>query len=328
MVRSSRPVRALAAVAGLLLLAGCASRPVSGALSQDASPPGATAPGSTAPGSAAHALPDADGATVDPATGLAPTVDGYWLVSATPQPTSVRSVDYRFQVLAPDGSAVTTFLGGTGTARVYAVRSDLNGLRRTVPTDLGEGVWSARLGELDPGLWRIFVAFTPNGDPGPSGRPPSLLLSRTLTVPGAPETSPLDPVSPTDSVDGLTVALSGTAVAGRPEEFRIHVTRPTVEGMAPMTRTVDVPVRTLRPEDGAYAQLTAVRAGDLALAPFTPAGSATVTAKGPDGGPSAAFRGRFPSAGDWRLFVRFRTGDGTSDGQEHTATFTVRVRSR
>jgi hypothetical protein len=166
------------------------------------------------------------------------------------------------------------------------------------------------------------VAFTPTSDPGPSGRPPSLLLSRTLTVPGTAETSPLDPVSPTDAVDGLTVALDGTAVAGRPAEFRIRVTRPTVEGIAPMTRTVDVPVDTLQPEDGAYAQLTAVRSGDLALAPFTAAAPAA-PADGALGGPSAAFRGSFPSAGDWRLFVRFRT-----DGQEHTATFTVPVRSR
>lgn len=287
-----------AAVGGLLLLAGCGVQP-DGA-------PAAPTPGVTAPAAAAAAA-------VDPATGLAASADGYWLVSATPQPASVTAVDYRFQLLAPDGSAMTTFLGGPDTARVYAVRSDLTGLRRIVPTDLGEGVWSAALGELDPGLWRVFVAFTPSSDPGRSGRPPRLLLSRTLLVPGAPEISPLDPVSPTASVDGLSVRLEGQAVAGRPAVLRVRVSRPTAEG----TRTVDVPVTALEPLDGGYAQLTAARAGDLALAPFT----ALTPAVGMTGGPAAAFRGTFPSAGDWRVFVQFRT-----DGQPHTATFTVPVR--
>jgi hypothetical protein len=306
---------AVPAVAALLLLAGCASQPGPSALSQDASPPGANAsavsPGTVSPDAAG------DSAGVDPATGLASTLDGYWLVSATPEPTSVGPVDYRFQVLAPDGSAVTSFLGGDDTARVYAVRSDLTGLRRAVPTDLGEGVWGAQLGELDPGLWRIYVSFTPNSNPGPSERPPSLTLSRTLDVPGDAETSPLDPESPTASVDGLKVRLSGTAVAGRPAVFRVHVARPTLEGMPPMQRTVDVPVGSLESVDGAYAQMTAVRSGNLALAPFT----ALTPAAGGTGGPSVSFRGTFPSAGDWRVFVQFR-----SDGQDHTATFTVRVR--
>ena len=304
------PVVRSSAAAVLLLLAGCAAQPLR-APSQDASPPSATGPAGSG------TVPAVAGTPVDPATGLAASADGYWLVSATPQPTSVRSVDYRFQVLAPDGSAVTSFLGGGDTARVYAVRSDLTGLRRTVPADLGEGVWGAQLGELDPGQWRIYVAFTPNSNPGPSGRPPRLLLSRTLLVPGTPETSPLDPVASTSSVDGLLVRLTGRAVAGRPSVLRMSVSRPTVEGTPPLTRTVDVPVDALEPLDGAYGQLTAVRSGNLALAPFT----ALTPAVGMTGGPSAAFRGTFPSAGDWRVFVQFRT-----DGQEHTATFTVPVR--
>ncbi|MHA6758761.1 hypothetical protein [Streptacidiphilus sp. PAMC 29251] len=315
----------MTAAAGLLLLAACAAQP-GATRSQDAPPPQASAtssssaavlPDSAAGSAAGSALGSASGPGVNPATGLASSADGYWLVSATAEPTAVRSIDYRFQVLAPDGSAVSSFLGGDDTARVYAVRSDLTGLRRTVPDNLGEGVWSASLGELDPGLWRIFVAFTPNSNPGPSGRPPRLLLSRTLTVPGTAETSPLDPVSATASVDGLTLHLGGRPVAGRAAVLRLTVTRPTVQGMAPNQRTVEVPVGSLEPLDGAFAQLTAARAGDLALAPFT----ALTPAIGTTGGPSVTFRGTFPEPGDWRVFVQFRT-----EGQEHTATFTVRVR--
>lgn len=313
--RWSPVARTLPAAAGLLLIAACAAQASGGTVSQDAPLPGATA--ATTPGRAAADL--ATAAAVDPATGLDASAAGYWLVSATPQPTAVGPVDYRFQVLAPDGSAVTSFLGGADTARVYAVRSDLTGLRRTVPTDLGEGVWEAQLGELEPGLWRIFVAFTPNSKPDPSGHPPRLLLSRTLTVPGGTETGTLDPASDTVSVDGLTVRLAGDPVAGRPTVFRVTVSRPTVRGLPPHTRTVDQPVDTLEPLDGAYAQLTAARSGDLALAPFTPLNPAV----GMTGGPSVAFRGAFPGAGDWRVFVQFR-----ADGKEHTAAFTVPVRSR
>ncbi|MFC1411096.1 hypothetical protein ACEZCY_18920 [Streptacidiphilus sp. N1-12] len=271
----------LAAAAGLLL-AGCAAPPDAARSPSQDMPPAAAVLSAAAP-----------------TTGLSASAGGYWLVSATPEPTAVRAVDYRFQVLAPDGSAVTSFLGGDDSARVYAVRSDLTGLRRTVPANLGEGVWSARLGELDPGLWRIYVAFAPDGGPGSR-----LLLSRTLTVPGPGETSPLDPVSATASVDGLTLRLGGRPVAGRPALLRLTVTRPAVQ---------------LEPLDGGYAQLTAVRDGDLALAPFTPLTPALAMA----GGPTAEFRGRFPEPGAWRVFVQFRT-----EGQQHTATFTVRVRSR
>ncbi|MFC1421019.1 hypothetical protein [Streptacidiphilus cavernicola] len=312
----TRTAPALAACAALLLAAGCAAQPASAPAAQDAASSGANAAGSN---TAARAAAAAAATTADPATGLDASADGYWLVSATPEPTAVRSVDYRFQVLAPDGSAVTSFLGGADTARVYAVRSDLTGLRRTVPVDLGEGVWSAQLGELDPGQWRIYVAFTPNSNPGPTGLPPRLLLSRTLLVPGTPEISPLDPASPTASVDGLLVRLTGQAVAGRPAVLRMSVSRPTVQGVPPMTRTVNVPVNTLEPLDGGYGQLTGVHAADQALAPFT----ALTPAVGMTGGPSAEFRGTFRSAGDWRVFVQFRT-----DGQDHTAMFTVPVRSR
>jgi hypothetical protein len=317
--------------ASLLLLAACAAHPAdSGARSDDAAVPNRVTAAAQGAGVAAGAgagtiagtgigpgTPSA-APSIDPAGGLAPSADGYWLVSATPEPTAVRSVDYRFQVLAPDGSAVTSFLGGPGTARVYAVRSDLTGMRRTVPADLGEGVWSAALGELDPGLWRIYVAFTPNSNPGPAGRPRKLLLSRTLLVPGTPETSPLEPPSATASVDGLTVTLRGTPVVGRPTVLRLTMTRTTVDSHGPL-RGTGVPVDTLEPLDGAYAEVTAARADDLALAAFTPLGRASAAATG---GPGLAFRGVFTEAGDWRLFVHFRT-----DGQDHTASFTVPIRS-
>lgn len=317
------PVAHTASLAGLLLLAACTAQPVgNGAQSHDASVPNRStaapvlAPAAHAPGSATSpGLPTADPST-DAAGGLAASGSGFWLVSATPQPSSVRAVDYRFQVLAPDGSAVTSFLGGDDTARVYAVRADLTGLRRAVPTNLGEGVWAAALGELDPGQWRIYVQFTPNSNPGPSGRPPDLLLSRTLLVPGVPETSPLDPPSDTASVDGLTVTLTGDPVVGRPTVLRLAVSHKMVQGHHPV-RTTLVPVDYLEPVDGAFAQVAAVHADDLALAAFTPLDPATA----PTGGPGLTFRGVFTQGGSWRLFVRFHTG-----GQEHVATFTVPVR--
>jgi hypothetical protein len=296
------PIARLVPAAGLLL-AACAAQPTtSGSLPGHApSTPALTplaVPAAESPAPAAVAGP-----TVT-AAGLAVTAGGYWLDSVGEQPTgAVRSFNYLFRVLAPDGSAVTTFRGGPGTARAYLVRSDLTGFRRVAPADLGEGVWSAPLGELDPGRWRVYLAFTPSTSRLPPGRSADLLLGRTLQVPGAWETSPLDPPSDTASVDGYTLRLSGSPAAGRPADLRL---------------TLDAPAGSSRPEplDGAAGQLTAVHPGDLALVPFTPLP-----------GQGLAFRGTFPEPGDWRLFVQFRTDrQGATGYDDHTAVLTVTVR--
>jgi hypothetical protein len=299
------PVARLVPAAGLLL-AACAAQPTTSHSLPDQSPaltplavPAADSADRAAAGPAAPAGP-----TVS-AAGLAVTSGGYWLESVTEQPTgAVRSLNYLFRVLAPDGSAVTTFRGGPDTARAYLVRSDLTGFRRVVPADLGEGVWSAPLGEVDPGRWRVYLAFTPSTSRLPPGRSADLLLGRELQVPGAWETSPLDPPSDTASVDGFTLHLTGTPTAGRPVVLRLAVDAPTGSGRP-------------QPLDGAPAQLTAVHPGDLALVPFTPLP-----------GQGFAFRGTFPEAGDWRLFVQFRTDrqDAGAGVDGHTAVLTVTVR--
>ncbi|WP_052432521.1 hypothetical protein [Streptacidiphilus carbonis] len=294
------PIARLLPAVGLLLLAGCAAQPATG----DApAVPGARLPGTPGSFQSPRSPEPTAGAPAGPTVttaGLAVTAGGYWLDSVTEQPTgAVRSLDYLFRVLAPDGSAVTTFRGGPDTARAYAVRSDLTGFRRVVPAGLGEGVWSAPLGELDPGRWRIYLSFAPSTSRQPAGRSGRLLLGRSLQVPGAWETSPLDPPSDTASVDGFTVHLSGSPVAGRPVVLRLSVDAPP--GSSPTV-----------PLDGAPAQLTAVHPGDLALVPFTPLP-----------GRGTAFRGTFPEAGDWRLFVQFRTERRNGD---HTAALTVTVR--
>lgn len=303
------PIARLVPAAGLLLLTACAAQPTTSGSVPDRDP--ALTP-LAVPAAESPAPPAPDGPTVT-AAGLAVTAGGYWLESVGEQPTgAVRSLNYLFRVLAPDGSAVTTFRGGPNTARAYLVRSDLTGFRRVVPADLGEGVWSAPLGEVDPGRWRVYLAFTPSSSRLPQGRSADLLLGRALQVPGAWETSPLDPPSDTAPVDGYTLHLSGSPTAGRPVVLHL---------------TVDAPAggEPLRPLDGAPAQLTAVHPGDLALVPFTPLP-----------GQGIAFRGTFPEAGDWRLFVQFRTvrqnaGADASAGagagfDDHTAVLTVTVR--
>ncbi|MFC1440930.1 hypothetical protein ABUW04_21960 [Streptacidiphilus sp. N1-10] len=302
------PIARLVPAVGLLL-AACAAQPTTSGSPSDRTP--AVAPAAVP---AAESPAPADGPTIS-AAGLAVTAGGYWLESVGEQPTgAVRSLDYLFRVLAPDGSAVTTFRGGPDTARAYLVRSDLTGFRRVVPADLGEGVWSAPLGEVDPGRWRVYLAFAPSSSRLPPGRSADLLLGRALQVPGAWETSPLDPPSDTASVDGYTLRLSGSPAAGRPVVLRLAVEAPA--GSDP-----------LRPLDGAPAQLTAVHPGDLALVPFTPLP-----------GRGIAFRSTFPEAGDWRLFVQFRTArqgtaaaaaagtDAAAGFDDHTAVLTVTVR--
>ncbi|MET9220307.1 hypothetical protein ABZX65_16280 [Streptomyces sp. NPDC003300] len=240
------------------------------------------------------------------ANGLSADRDGYRLVSPDARLPSGAPATYRFSVTAPGGRPLTAFaLDQTQRMHFYAVRSDLTGFQHVHPGMAKDGTWTARLAALAPGAWRFFASFTPDAGPG---KGTDVVLSRTVTVPGtASSPVPLPAPKTSATVDGYTVTVKGDIMAG----------------MAGMAHTLAVtvtrngrPVTDLQPYLGTYAHLTAFHTGDLAFAHLHP----TTAVNGDHGGPELAFHAELPTAGDWRLFLQFRT-----QGTLHTAALTLRA---
>ncbi|MEV6006488.1 hypothetical protein AB0M29_06745 [Streptomyces sp. NPDC051976] len=230
------------------------------------------------------------------------TSAGYRFVSADSRLTAGHPVAYRFRVTGPEGGPVTAFaVEQTERLHFYAVRSDLTGFQHVHPVMAADGTWTAGLAALAPGGWRVFATFTPADGPG---KGEDFVLSRTVTVPGAATAAPLPPAASTTTVDGYTLTVRGEVRAGMAAPLTVAFSK---DGK---------PVTDLQPYLGTYAHLTAFRAGDLAFAHLHP----TTAADGTPGGPELTFHAELPAAGDWRLFVQFRTG-----GTLHTAALTVRA---
>ncbi|WP_329373044.1 hypothetical protein OG896_38800 [Streptomyces sp. NBC_00669] len=285
-----------------LALAGCGS-------SGDA----ASAPaGSTAPSTAA-ATPSSVGSAHDGPTmpgmdhmaggdGLSAAMDGYQLTSATRTLPAGRPGAYRFTVTGPDGRPVTDFaVDQTKRLHFYAVRSDLTGFQHLHPVMAADGTWTADLAELKPGAWRMFASFTPGSGPG---KGTAFVLSRTVAVPGPATMAALPAPAPSVRVDGYTVAVAGGLMAGMEHPLTVTITK------------AGKPVTDLQPYLDSYAHLTAFHQGDGAFAHLHP----TARVDGDHGGPQLSFHAELPSAGDWRLFLQFRTA-----GTLHTAALTLDV---
>ncbi|MER6474191.1 hypothetical protein [Streptomyces collinus] len=310
MTASTRPTprnRALAtaclAAALTLTLAACGS---TGGPSHDSSTRGTHhggTPAATAPaghGSAMSGMPGMG--TSAGGDGLADSADGYRLTGPDATLPAGRTAPYRFTITGPDGKPVTRFAPEqTKRMHFYAIRSDLTGFQHLHPTMAADGTWTAEPAPLAPGSWRVFASFTPGGG---SGGGKDLVLSRAVTVPGEATTTALPPAAHSTRVDGYTVTVSGEPMAGMAHPLTARVTK----GGEPVTD--------LQPYLDTYAHLTAFHRGDAAFAHLHP----TTPVHGEHGGPELSFHAELPTAGDWRLFLQFRTG-----GRLHTAALTLRV---
>ncbi|WP_333772722.1 hypothetical protein [Streptomyces sp. IBSBF 3136] len=310
MIASTRPTprkRALtaagAAAALTLALAACGSSADS---SHDSSMPGMHHGGSASPttpaghGSSMSGMPGMGRSVTG--DGLTDSVEGYRFTSPDATLKAGRAAPYRFTITGPDGKAVTRFAPEqTKRMHFYAVRSDLTGFQHLHPTMAPDGTWTAEPAALAPGSWRMFASFTPGGG---SGEGEDFVLSRTVTVPGEATSAALPPAAHSTRVDGYTVTVSGEPMAGMPHPLAVRITK---DGK---------PVTDLQPYLDTYAHLTAFHRGDAAFAHLHP----TTTAHGDHGGPGLSFHADLPTAGDWRLFLQFRTG-----GKLHTAALTLRV---
>ncbi|MGW5355704.1 hypothetical protein ACWERV_34960 [Streptomyces sp. NPDC004031] len=265
--------------------------------------------GSSVPGTHHHAMPSAsmpagmpgmDG-TADSGGGLSDASGGYRMTSATAEGMPGMAMPYRFTITGPEGRAVTSFaVEQTKRLHFYAIRSDLTGFQHLHPAMAADGTWTAALPALAPGAWRLFATFTPSA--GEQG----LVLSRTLTVPGAAHATPLPRPAASAEADGYTVSVRADLTAGKAGPLTVAVARS------------GAPVTDLEPYLGTYAHLTAFHAGDQALAHLHP--ESAVPAGGGKGGPELAFHAELPEPGEWRLFLQFRAG-----GALHTAALTLHV---
>ncbi|MFD5081784.1 hypothetical protein ACFWOG_03975 [Kitasatospora sp. NPDC058406] len=329
MTHHSRPhahprARALALAAGAAALAvtltACGSAATSGTdhggaahgttTAAAAPTAGTTTTAAAAPTGAhqGHGVP----AVPEPAASSTPTTaapsaerNGYRLTSDTGTLAAGTPAAYRFAVTAPDGTRLTAYrTEQTERMHFYAVRSDLTGFQHLHPEMAADGTWTAPLAALTPGTWRTYASFVPDSGPG-SGS--GLVLSRTVTVPGegADAAARLPAATGTTTVDGYTVTVEGSPVAGRAGELKVAFAR---DG---------APVTDLQPYLETFAHLTAFRAGDQAFAHLHPETRAEANGTG---GPTLTFHAEMPAAGDWRLFLQFRTG-----GQLHTAGLTLTV---
>lgn len=305
--RTTARRRALAAVgtaaALVLTLAACGS-------SNDTSMPGmdhgakASASSSkTAAPSPAPSMSTMPGmGTMADGNGLSDTRDGYRLTSQDPTLPAGEQAPYRFAVTGPDGRPVTDFaVEQTERMHFYAIRSDLTGFQHLHPAMAADGTWTAALAGLSPGAWRLFASFTPNTGPGAGT---AFVLSRAATVPGAATRTTLPAATNSTTVDGYTVTVQGSPMAGMAHPLTVSVAR---DGK---------PVTDLQPYLDTYAHLTAFHEGDTAFAHLHP----ETKVNGDHGGPDLSFHAELPTSGNWRLFLQFRTG-----GELHTAALTLNV---
>ncbi|GGU99677.1 hypothetical protein GCM10010495_07870 [Kitasatospora herbaricolor] len=303
---ATRTALAGAAAALALTLAACGSPAAkSGAGDGHSGHSHAGATSTTAGGAhAGHDMPGMTATTGGPAggAGLASEQNGYRLTSGSDTLPAGVPAEFRFTVTGPDGAPVTAFaVEQTKRLHFYAVRADLTGFQHLHPEMAADGGWTAPLDALAPGDWRLYASFTPDSGPG---KGTALVLSRTVKVPGTAGPAPTAAATGPASVDGYTVTVDGAPAAGAAAELRVTVTK---DG---------APVTDLQPYLESYAHLTAFHTGDLAFAHLHPEGRA----EGATGGPTLPFHAELPAAGDWRLFLQFRTA-----GVLHTAVVTLRV---
>ncbi|MGW1807448.1 hypothetical protein [Streptomyces sp. NPDC002078] len=295
---SRRALAAAAATAALTLtLAACGSDSGSGhASGMDHS----ATPSPSASDDGMASMPGME--PVSAGNGLAAAKDGYKMASSAATVPAGKASAYRFAITGPDGKPVTGFaVDQTKRMHFYAIRSDLTGFQHLHPTMAADGTWSAPLATLQPGTWRLYASFVPDGG---AGKGKDFVLSRTVKVSGMAMPDPLPKASGTATVDGYTVTVKGDPMAGMAHQLTATVTK---DGK---------PVTDLQPYLDTYAHLTAFHQGDLAFAHLHP----ETEVDGDHGGPTLSFHAQFPQSGNWRMFLQFQTG-----GRLHTASLTLRV---
>jgi len=225
-----------------------------------------------------------------PVRGLAVSEKGLTLELARRSAPRGTPFELAFRIVDRSGRTVRDFdVEHTKRMHFIVVRRDMTGFQHLHPTENPDGTWSVPVTLPEAGSYRVFADFSVDEE--------SYTLADDLTVDGPVRSRTLPtPVRSLD-VDGLRVTLTeGAAEAGAESELAFTVTR---DG---------TPVA-IQDYLGAKGHLVALRQGDLAFLHVHPDEH------------SLKFMATFPTAGSYRLFLQFKTGDG----RLHTAAFTQEV---
>jgi hypothetical protein len=232
----------------------------------------------------------ADAAAPQAVRGLAVSDGGLTLELADAAASPGERFELAFRVVDRAGQTVRDFdVEHTKRMHVIVVRRDMTGFQHVHPTQGPDGTWTVPVTLQDAGSYRVFADFAVDGK--------AYTLADDLSADGTVRSQELP--APVDSVnvDGMRVSLTeGASMAGAEAELGFEVTR--------NGRPVAI-------EDylGAKGHLVALRQGDLAFLHVHPDEN------------SLAFMATFPTAGNYRLFLQFKT----EDGRVHTAAFTQEV---
>lgn len=229
--------------------------------------------------------------------GISASQNGYLLELAEPILQPGRQTDFAFQVTTADGALDRYTPSHDKELHLIVARRDLATFQHVHPTRDAKGRWSVPLTLADPGPYKVYADFVPEGSDK------AVILAADVTVPGAYTPAPRS-ASSTAVVDGYTVTLSGDLVPGTSSELRLSVAK---DGQ---------PVSDLEPYLAAYGHLVALRSSDLAYLHVHPEGEPG------DGstpaGPEITFFVEVPTTGEYGLFLDFQ-----HRGVVRTAAFTV-----
>ena len=225
-----------------------------------------------------------------PVRGLAVSENGLTLELARRGAPRGRSFELAFRIADRGGRTVRDFdVEHTKRMHLIVARRDMTGFQHLHPTQRPDGTWTVPVTLPDAGTYRVFADFSVGDEP--------YTLADDLAVDGPVRSRALPAPVRGVETDGLRVTLTeGAARAGAESQLAFSVTR---DG-APVA---------VQDYLGAKGHLVALREGDLAFLHVHPDER------------SLKFMATFPTAGRYRLFLQFKTGDG----RLHTAAFTQEV---
>jgi hypothetical protein len=152
--------------------------------------------------------------------GLQVAQDGYRLVPATAELSTTDPAEFRFQIVGPDGKPVTAFATAHDKQlHLVIVRRDLTGFQHVHPQLQAGGTWSIPLRVNEPGPYRIFADFQPEG------RASGLVLGVDVTAPGNYLPAPRSHSTTMSTVDGYTVTVEGQLVPGTASRLTLTVSK-------------------------------------------------------------------------------------------------------
>lgn len=219
--------------------------------------------------------------------GLASQAGSYALVLTSDRSAAGRAVPLSFAIRGPGGKPQTRYVvRHEKLLHLIVVRRDLSGFQHVHPELAPDGTWSTTVA-LEPGSWRVFADFQPDG-----GAP--MVLGGDLEVSGRYRPAPDAPDSRTSEVDGYQVRLTGDLLDG------------ATTLLTPVITKDGKPVTDLQPYLGALGHLVILRRGDLAYLHVHPDG--------------LVFHASVPTPGSYALYLDFK-----HDGRVHTAKFTLTV---